>query len=573
MAGRVKWVLLVAACVAAMVPAVADAATPGVNVAGAPTPDRVSAAIATGAKQVRFFLLWRDFEPTEAGDFPKPNDHNLRNLVDTYTDAVATLNSAGVQPIFVVTEAPSWANGSADTHVPPSSPATYATFLAEVAAHFREAGLQVAAYEVWNEPDEDGFWHPAPDAAKYAALLKAAYAAVKSPAGDPGATILTGPTTGNNYAWLEQLYGHGAKGSFDGVAVHTDTACLVDGPDRFYRDGDRLARYTFLGYREVRATMLANGDVKPIWMTELGWSSTNGGSTSCTRGMWAGQKPSGVSAAEQAAFLRQAFGCLANDDYVVAGTWFTLFDTSGSTVAELDHYGLLGTTGALKPAYDVFRQIAAANGGAAAPCGDFDAPTVKIVSPTPGQQFVGKLDIKASAQDTGVGLARLTFFSGDDKIRNFTDDLANDRTVGLAPWQGSGELPLGKHTIEVQAVDKNGNVGSATVAVQKVKTLASTLTPKFKLGRVRCRSRKCRLTGSLSRVVGGRPSIGGKVAVEWQMRSKSKRWRKLVGGLKPAHKPFAFTARLRPGRWRVRVVYRGQAPWKRATSRYLYFRT
>ena len=556
-----------------MVPAAADAATPGVNVAGAPTADRVSAAIATGAKQVRLFLLWRDFEPTEADDFPKPKDHNLRNLVDTYTDAVATLNSAGVQPIFVVTEAPSWANGSADTHVPPSSPATYATFLAEVAAHFREAGLKVAAYEVWNEPDEDGFWHPAPDAAKYAALLKAAYAAVKSPAGDPGATVLTGPTTGNNYAWLEQLYGHGAKGSFDGVAVHTDTACLVDGPDRFYRDGDRLARYTFLGYREVRATMLANGDVKPIWMTELGWSSTNGGSTSCTRGMWAGQKPSGVSAAEQADFLRQAFGCLANDDYVVAGTWFTLFDTSGSTVAELDHYGLLGTTGALKPAYDVFRQIAAANGGAAAPCGDFDAPTVKIVSPTPGQQFVGKLDIKASAKDTGVGLARLTFFSGNDKIRNFTDDLANDRTVGLAPWQGSGELSLGKHTIAVHAVDKNGNVGRATVAVQKVKTLASTLTPKFKLGRVRCRSRKCRLTGSLSRVVAGRPSIGGKVAVEWQMRNTTKRWRKLVGGLKPAHKPFAFTARLRPGRWRVRVVYRGQAPWKRATSRYLYFRT
>jgi hypothetical protein len=109
--------------------------------------------------------------------------------------------------------------------------------------------------------------------------------------------VATGPTTGNNYEWVEELYARGAGGSFDAVSVHTDTACLVNGPDVFYRDAGRIARFTFLGYRSVHEVMAAHGDAsKPIWMSELGWSSTGGGPRSCARGVWAGQKPSGVSA-------------------------------------------------------------------------------------------------------------------------------------------------------------------------------------------------------------------------------------------------------------------------------------
>ena len=56
--------------------------------------------------------------------------------------------------------------------------------------------------------------------------------------------------------------------------------------------GGNVARFTFLGFRTVHDVMVANGDgAKPIWMTELGWTTTT---TTCARGMWAGQKPSGV---------------------------------------------------------------------------------------------------------------------------------------------------------------------------------------------------------------------------------------------------------------------------------------
>ncbi|QEC47109.1 cellulase family glycosylhydrolase [Baekduia soli] len=571
-------ILPLAAAITALMAPAAHAASPGINIAGAPTPDRVSEAIATGAKTVRIFALWKDFEPDARGQYPS-HDVNLANTIKVYDDAIHQLNAAGAKPLFVVTEAPAWASGSTDVDVPPANPADFADFLKRFAAHNRTVGA-VAGYEVWNEPDENIFWHPAPDATQYAAMLRAAYAGIK--AGDPAATVVAGPMTGNDYQWLENLYTAGAQGSFDVVAVHTDTACLDRGPDAFYRENDgKLARFTFLGYRTVHDTMVAHGDGgKPIWMSELGWSSTGGVPNSCTRGQWAGLKPSGVTEAQQAGYLAKAYGCLANDPYVTQALWFTMRDTSTEPVDELNHYGLLRTDGSAKPALGTFRDIVAGDGGPPGSCGDFDPPSIRVVKPVPGQQFVDKLDLSAAATDTGVGLARITFsYDGGTEIRNFTDGLTGNVPVGLAPWQGSGKLGLGNHTIEVTALDANGNTSTQTIPVVKVRTLAATLTPLFKLKtkKVTCRKRVCRVAGSLSRsaaaAAGPTPSIGGKVAVEWQYRNKKGKWRKLIGGLKPAAKPFSFSARLKlAGAWRVRLVYRGQAPWRKTTSRYLTFR-
>jgi hypothetical protein len=563
--------VLLAALVALLVPAAAHAASPGVNIAGAPTQDRVDEALATGAKQVRIFALWSDFEPSGAADFPSPADHNQRNFVDTFDAAVTRINSSGAKPVLVVVGTPNWANGGSGPWVPPSDPQDYARFFGELTARY---GTQVAAYEVWNEEDESGFWKPGPDAARYAALLKAAYAAGKK--GDANANIVLGPLTGNNYPFLEELYANGVKGSFDGVAVHTDTACLDRGPDAFYRDNGRLARFTFLGYREVRASMLAQGDDKPIWMSELGWSSTGGAKGSCTRGTFAGQKPDGVSEDDQAKFLTQAYSCLAQDPYVVAADWFTFKDTANLSPNELNHYGLIRANGQKKPAYGAFAQIAKAGGESPGPCGDFDPPSISVASPTEGQQFADKLDLRASATDSGVGVARITFgYDGAGKIRNFTDKLTNGASVGLSPWQGSGKLPLGPHTVEVTALDLNGNTTTKTVHVVKVAAgaIASNLRPTFKLGsKVSCKKRACSFKGRILRGSSANPSVGGKVAVEWQWRNKQGKWRKLVGGLKPANRPFTFAAKLKKaGKWRVRAVYQGQAPWKKTTSRYSGF--
>ncbi len=538
------------------------AATPGINISAY---DDAAVAVQQGAKQVRFFVPWKNFEPGNKDEFTAAGPRTPNPLTTGLKAAVDGVRRSAT-PLMVVLDAPEWAGSGTPEHRRPkdaAARAAYAEFVGELAAWIGNEG-NPPVYEVWNEPDEKIFWGgEAPDAAQYTDMLVQSYDKIK--AGNPGATVLTGPTTGNNYNWIEALYANGAQGKFDGVAVHTDTACSTVGPDVFYRDPNgRLGQFTFLGYREIRKSMLARGDDKPIWMTEIGWGTTN---AVCSVGESAGKKPEGVSEADQAAFLTKGFQCMANDPYVVAAAWFTLRDAAGNP------YGLFRGNGTPKPSLDAFKGAGAQGAGE---CGDFDPPGLNVISPTEGQMFTDKLDLRASATDGGVGLARISYaFDGGKEIRNFTDALTNGASVGLAPWQGSGALALGDHTIEVTALDKNSNVIAKTVKVKKVAAgqIPSTLVARVRLPKkVGLKGRTATLKGSFARPAGA-PSMGGKVEVQWQWRNKKGKFVKLKGGLKPASKPFTFKAVLpRKGQWRVRVVYKANAPYKAVTSKFLRFR-
>jgi hypothetical protein len=421
-----------------------------------------------------------------------------------------------------------------------------------------------AAYEVWNEEDETDFWGAVVDAGRYASILTTAYPKLKQ--ADPGAKVLLGPLTGNNYNFLGQIYAAGAGSSFDAAAVHTDTACLVDPPSSFYREDGKVARFSFLGFRSVRDVMVANGDAaKPIWMTELGWTTTT---TTCSRGMWAGQKASGVSEAAQAANLKEAYHCLAGYPYVETGLWFTLRDSTVHT-DELNHYGLQRTDSTHKPSWDAFRSVATQGDQLSGPCGDFDAPSLTISAPATSEQFVQVLTISAVATDA-TSVARMTFQADGKEIRNFTGtDVGSGKAVKL-DWQGAKALSFGPHTISVIALDPQGNTVTKSVQVTRVKTLPATLKTRIKLGTVKVgKGRKASVSGRVLKTAS--PGLSGKVRVYWQQERKGK-WKTIHGGLKPANKPFTFKQKLkRKGTWRVQVRYINVAPYKAssATSRTL----
>ncbi len=577
---RITILLLALGAMLGLNASVAGAAVPGVNLSGPPTVDAAQRVIATGAKTVRVFALWRDFEPGGPGQYPPSASapQSLRDLSAAWDAGLKTMSDHGIKTVFVLYETPQWANGSGDRLAPPNDPATYASFVGRFAAHMRQIGVAVRGYEIWNEADAPEFWHPAPDAGRYTALLKASYRAIK--AADPAATVITSPTTANNVDWLRAIYAAGAGGSFDAAAVHTDTACLDRAPDNYDRMPDgTIAPYVFLGYRSFHDVMAANGDGdKPIIMSELGWSSTGGRANSCARGRWAGQKPDGVTEAKQAEYLTQAFGCMANDPYMTDALWFALDDLPAQPLAEMRSYGLVRGNGSFKPSYQAFQQVAAQNGGPPKKCGDFDPPKLTVLSPQPGQQFVDSIDIVAQATAAGNQVVKIKYsYDGGKNIRSYSATAADLSTPSrLAPWWGSKTLALGEHTIEVTAYDKRGNSQTVTVPVVKVASMSSSIVPRFAaagLLRPKCKGRTCTVSGSLQRGQAGTPTIGGKVAVEWQFLNKKKKWRKLSGGLAHANKPFRFRAKLRmAGRWRVRVVYQGMSPWKPAASRWAYFR-
>jgi hypothetical protein len=531
---RLSLVPLLLAGLLLVMPAGAQAATPGVNIAGLPNAADLDQAQATGAKLVRVFALG-----SQLHDYA------------TFKGITLMARQRGMNVVFVITGN---ANG---TNVPPT-PATFAADAAAFADQIRSVG-GAAAYEIWNEEDEADFWGAAVDAARYAAILKAAYPAIKQ--ADPGAKVVLGPLTGNNYDFLGQVYAAGAGASFDAVGVHTDTACSVAPPSSFYRDNGNVARFTFLGFRTVHDVMVANGDAaKPIWMTELGWTSTT---TTCTRGMWAGQKAAGVTEAEQAANLKEAYHCLAAYPYVETGLWFTLKETSGNG-EELDHYGLQRTNGTHKPAWDAFRSVATQGDQLTGPCGDFDAPSLTISAPGTSEKYVQTLTISAVATDAS-SVARMTFQADGNEIRNFTGaDVASGKAVKL-DWQGAKNLSFGAHTITVIALDPQGNTSMKSVQVTRVKTLPATLKTSIKLGTVKVgKGRKASVSGRVIKTATA--GLSGKVRVYWQQKRMGK-WKTIHGGLKPASKPFTFKQKLKgAGTWRVMVKYVNVAPYKASAA-------
>jgi hypothetical protein len=253
---------------ALLLPAAASAAPHaplgGVNIAGlgggsVPAEADRSIAIAKKmhAKIVRVDLPWSVLEP----EGPVLDSHALAFTDRLINDAA----SAQIKVLATVASTPCWASSAPVALIaqcaaghsdaagswPPSDPSTYAAVLAALATRY---GSKLTAIEVWNEPDqsnEDYFAGPE-KVANYARLLRAAYPAVKQV--DPAITVLGGSLVGSNGAFLKALYAAGIKGFYDGLSVH------------YYN-------LTLASLRSIHETQKANGDTKPLWLDEFGWTS------------------------------------------------------------------------------------------------------------------------------------------------------------------------------------------------------------------------------------------------------------------------------------------------------------
>jgi hypothetical protein len=315
----------------------------------------------------------------------------------------------------------------------------------------------VAAYEIWNEEDSPSWWVGAPNPAAYAQLLEATYPVLK--AADPNATVVLGGLTGNDYPFLEGVYQAGARGSFDAVGVHTDTACNVDSPYTFVRTmSGHLIPDSFLAYREVHAVMLANGDDKPIWMTELSWRTT---SATCSEGAFAGHKAAGVTPDQQATYLEQAYHCMAQDPYVQVALWFPLQD-EGSDIS-----GLLRANGSRKPSFAALQDYARNGDRLTEPCGVFTGPSIDISAPADHASYSGALRIHVSARSS-EGVGRITLKIDGRLIRNYTNQGFPGTLFGIMHWHGAQHLRPGRHILTFLAVDKLRNISERSIVIYRL---------------------------------------------------------------------------------------------------------
>ena len=286
--------------------------------------DRLAAA---GVEWVRIDMMWKYAEPSAGVDDPV--------TYGRLDFAVDQARARGLKVLIDVFGTPGWANGGKGTTVPPSDASAFGRFAERLASRYRG---RVSAWEVWNEPNLSRFWTGSVD--EYVALLKAGYAGLK--AGDPGARVLLGGISQNDYAFLSKAYAAGAKGFFDVLATHVYT-----GPS----DAPPETDWSYNATATLRNVMVRAGDsVKPIWFTEFGWSThVNDGS----------ERPweRGVSEQLQADYLARALRLVAERyPYVTQMFWYMERDVSYWNDQE-DGFGLLGEDLSPKLAYTTVREL------------------------------------------------------------------------------------------------------------------------------------------------------------------------------------------------------------------------
>lgn len=155
----------------------------------------------------------------------------------------------------------------------PDSPEAFGTFAGKFAARY---GEEIDVYQIWDEPNLQSGWGAPPSAARYAALLQAAYHTIH--AADPTATVLAaalaptteeGPANISDLLYLQQLYDLGAAPYFDGASGKPYG--FYTGPYDRNADPHTLNFSRFVLLRQV---MEQNGDGhKLLWGGNFGWNT------------------------------------------------------------------------------------------------------------------------------------------------------------------------------------------------------------------------------------------------------------------------------------------------------------
>ena len=293
------------------------------------TPAQVTATLTTmasiGLRWVRVEADWDYIQPTSAST----SDWSATDEV------VKAAESAGISVDLVIDDSPAWANSSdsGGTFTQPTSASAFATFAGQVAAHYGPLGVH--AYEIWNEPNIQQFWLPAPNPSFYTSMLKDSYAAIK--AVQPDSTVISGglspaSTDGTNYNAIDfvtDMYADGGGGSFDALGYHAYSYPALAGTEESWSGWSQMDQTS----PSIRSVMEANGDGgKQIWITEVGAPSAG---------------PDGVGTAAQAEEITQVVQAAKSTPWIGE----TFFYTYQDSAINPDYFGLLNADGSQKPAW------------------------------------------------------------------------------------------------------------------------------------------------------------------------------------------------------------------------------
>lgn len=296
------------------------------DVTGARLDTDLDRAKALGAKQLRLDISWDQIEP-QPGVF-------LWEKTDALFEATRAKN---IGILAVIGFAPKWGEYASGA----VQPDKFATFVNLAAKRY---GSQVAAWEIWNEPNQTRSWIAKPNPKAYARMVNKA--APKIRRHDPEAKILMGSLApavdapdGSEISpitFLTGIYRGGIKHSlYDSFSIHPFSYPAFPSGDESWNTFNRLP--------DIRRVMELFGDrSKSMWLTEYGART---GSTSRS-----------VSLKRQKKLLLDAYRETKRLPYVEMLFFYSLRDYSADRRDSEANFGLLKYGGTPKPAYQALRR-------------------------------------------------------------------------------------------------------------------------------------------------------------------------------------------------------------------------
>lgn len=250
--------------------------------------------------------------------------------------------------------------------VTPASLSAYVRFAKAVARRYGSRGRfwkrrpslpknPIAFYDVWNEPYVPRFWGTAPDPAPYAAMFKRTAIGLKRT--DPRARVMLEADTrvlaGGVRPFLTAMFDAAPDlaGYVDAVSAHPyqegggdPRVCTPFATSRGIDYDWKATARQFCRIRDIRRILDAHGaDKAKLWITEVGWST-------------APLAEAAVSEEVQALRVRQTFRMLRGRlrGLVDGLVWYEYEGPGGNAADREDHFGLVRSGGAAKPAWHAF---------------------------------------------------------------------------------------------------------------------------------------------------------------------------------------------------------------------------
>lgn len=388
----------------------------------------------TGAGWIREELYWDEIEATD--DTWDWTDTDLW-FEDAAERGLRVLPLLSGTPCWAVARptGPCWRNY-------PDSDAEYGEFVAAVVGRYGPGGsfwsanptldddLATRWYEIWNEPYFPYTVAGVISPRRYARLFRAASAAGRTQNAASrflySSNVDVFDTTVSRWVnWADTSVNEiPTLGSYiDGIAVHPypggkdpDTP-PVNGSDASFKNTDR-----------IWSDWAGEGIRKPIWITEVGYSSCDDGGDECVPGATQGARE-----ATKAAWLREIFDQLGTDDYgyVHAVFLYRLRQWSDFSIPTSDKegwFGILdGNTDPL-PAWESFADAVAEHDG------------------------VPVADSTITSQTLGSGTASFSFRS-NDPTATFECRLDAGAWTACTSARSYTGLAAGNHTFRVRAVN------------------------------------------------------------------------------------------------------------------------